>query len=166
MAGGMRTGFLIAALVAAAFLGFSFFGTRHENWFLRAAQENAVRCLTKSPCTSLTAQSGIVPNARPPLSYASACAKPGDWQQLKSVSNDKTRIGPDLHRQDDLPLSHGHFAWPRRGYRAMDGVRRSILRAGRQGALTHALRGADQRRQFQYGVPIAGGAGRIQDAVD
>lgn len=92
MAGGMRTGFLIAALVAAAFLGFSFFGTRHENWFLRAAQENAVRCLTKSPCTSLTAQSGIVPNARPPLSYASACAKPGDWQQLKSVSNDKTRI--------------------------------------------------------------------------
>jgi len=92
MTGTVRAGFLIAAVLAAAYLGFSFFGTHHENWFVRVARENAVRCLTVSPCTSLTAQSGLIRNAPPPLSYASACAKPGNWQQLKGGSNDQARI--------------------------------------------------------------------------
>lgn len=87
-----RLGFLIAALVAAGFLAFSFFGTRHESWFVRAAQDNAIRCLTKSTCTRLTPDGGIIANARPPLSATSICARPQSWQQLKSVSNGQTRI--------------------------------------------------------------------------
>jgi hypothetical protein len=92
MTGSARLGFVIAALVAAAFLAFSFFGTRHESWFVRAAQDNAVRCLTKSPCPSLTVKGGIARAARPPLSATSICAKPQSWQQLKSASNGQTRI--------------------------------------------------------------------------
>lgn len=92
MQGSVRLGFLIAAFVALAFLGFSFFGTRHENWFVRAAQDSAVRCLTKSSCISLAAQGGIVAHTRPPLASASLCARRENWQQLKSVSNGQTRI--------------------------------------------------------------------------
>ncbi len=92
MTSSARLGLLIAALVTAGFLAFSFFGTRHESWFVRAAQDNAVRCLTKSACTSLTAQGGIAANARPPAPPSSACAKRENWQQLKSVSNGQTRI--------------------------------------------------------------------------
>lgn len=92
MTGSTRLGLLIAAMVAAGFLAFSFFGTRHESWFVRAAQDNAVRCLTASPCTSLTTQGAIIANARPPLRAASACAKAHRWQQLKGVSNGQTRI--------------------------------------------------------------------------
>lgn len=92
MASSTRLGLIVAAVVAAGFLAISFFGTRHESWFVRAAQDNAVRCLTVSPCTSLTAQGGITPNASPPLAAASACAKPHIWRQLKTVSNGQTRI--------------------------------------------------------------------------
>jgi hypothetical protein len=92
MRNSIRLGFLIAALVAAAFLGFSFFGTRHENWFVRAAQDNAVRCLTKAACTRLMPGAAVLTNARPPLGETSNCAQPHKWQQLKSVSNGQTRI--------------------------------------------------------------------------
>lgn len=87
-----RLGFGIAVLFAAGVLAFSFFGTRHESWFVRAAQDNAVRCLTTATCTALSAQGAITAKARPPLTSASTCAKRENWQQLKAVSNGQTRI--------------------------------------------------------------------------
>jgi hypothetical protein len=92
MSGSTRVGLAIAALVALGFLGFSFFGTRHESWFVRAAQHNAVRCLTKAACTRLIPGGGIITKARPPLGEFSACARRENWQQLKSTSNGQTRI--------------------------------------------------------------------------
>lgn len=92
MKSSVRLGFWIAALVAASFLAFQFFGTRHETWFVRAAQDNAVRCLTKSPCTRLMPDGGVLANARPPLGVSSVCARREHWLQLKGVSNGQTRI--------------------------------------------------------------------------
>ncbi len=91
MQGSVRTGFIIAALVAAGFLAFSVFGTRHESWFVRAAQQNAVRCLTQSPCPRFTAQGSVLPKA-PPLASGSPCAQRAAWRQLKSDSNGQTSI--------------------------------------------------------------------------
>ncbi len=92
MQGSVRLGFWIAAVIAAVVLAFSFFGTRHESWFVRAAQQNAVRCLTQSPCPQLTAKGVLVAEARPPLDAASVCARRENWQQLKSASDGQTRI--------------------------------------------------------------------------
>ena len=92
MSNSIRLGFMIAALFAAAVLGYSFFGTRHESWFVRAAQGNAVRCLTKTPCTALTIDGVMTAKAPPPLASTSPCASPDAWRQLKTVSNGQTRI--------------------------------------------------------------------------
>ncbi len=87
-----RLGFGIAALVAATFLALQLFGSKHESWFVHAAQDNAVRCLTKSTCTRLMADGGVLSNARPPLSTTSVCARRENWLQLKGVSNGQTKI--------------------------------------------------------------------------
>ncbi len=75
-------GFAIAALVACAVLGFWLFGDRHEDWFLRAAKDGAVRCLTAGACTRIGAQGEVV-RAAPPVA-GSVCAKPSDWHAVMS----------------------------------------------------------------------------------
>lgn len=92
MQGSVRLGFWIAAVIATIVLGYYFFGTRHEGWFIRAAQDNAVRCLTKSPCTRLMPGGGLISNARPPLGEASVCARRENWHQLQAASNRQTSI--------------------------------------------------------------------------
>jgi hypothetical protein len=91
MQGGARLGWGIAALLAAGVLVFYLTGGHSEGWFLRAARENAVRCLTKAPCTRMTARGVIVP-AAPPLSAASRCARPDAWKPVRAVAGVRTRI--------------------------------------------------------------------------
>jgi hypothetical protein len=88
MNGSIRLGFGIAVLFAAGVFAVSIFG-KHDDWFLRAARANAVRCLTKMPCTRIDAKGATVNDAPPPLSPASACAKPENWQDAKAVTGGK-----------------------------------------------------------------------------
>jgi hypothetical protein len=92
MQGGMRLGLAIAALFAAAVLAFHFFGNRHEDWFVRTAQENAVRCLTDTPCPRVAANGAVSEDAPPPLAPDSGCARQKNWRQEKSASGDQPRI--------------------------------------------------------------------------
>jgi len=91
MRGSVGVGFGIAALFATGVVAVTLFGD-HQSWFVRAAQGNAARCLTASPCPRLEAAGKVVMNAPPPLSAASPCAKPGAWDEVKAVSNGQTRI--------------------------------------------------------------------------
>lgn len=82
MQGTVRVGFGIAALFAAGVIVVAMFGN-HQSWFVRAAQANAVRCLTEAPCARI--ESGGVKAAPAPLAAASPCAKPENWQPVDSV---------------------------------------------------------------------------------
>jgi len=81
----------IAALFAVGVVAVALFGD-HQSWFVRAAQGNAARCLTASPCVRIDAHGAIVKNAPPPLPKDSRCAKPKAWAELKAVSNGQTKI--------------------------------------------------------------------------
>ena len=83
-------GFGIAALFAAGVFVVSVFGN-HEYWFVRAARENAVRCLTGASCPRLD-NTGAIVTMKPPLNKDSRCAKPGAWAEVKAASNGQTRI--------------------------------------------------------------------------
>lgn len=87
----VRLGFGIAALFAAGVIVVALFGN-HQSWFVRAARDNAVRCLTVSPCPRLDAYGTVVMNAPPPLTAANRCAKPQAWAEVKAASNGPTRI--------------------------------------------------------------------------
>ena len=91
MRGSVGVGFGIAALFAAGVVVVALFGN-HQSWFVRAAEENAVRCLTASPCPRIDVAGKVVMNAPPPLTAASACAKPNAWQEVKAISNGPTKI--------------------------------------------------------------------------
>jgi len=80
-------GFAIAALLACGVLGFSVFGDRHEDWMVRAAQSEAVRCLTNSSCTRIDAAGAVVRGAPP----KGACSKPSQWH---AVLDAKKRVVP------------------------------------------------------------------------
>ncbi len=86
----VRLGFGIAALFAVGVFVVSVFGN-HQSWFVRAAQANAVQCMTASSCPRIDAK-GAITNARPPLSPTSPCAKPHAWTEVKAVSNGQTRL--------------------------------------------------------------------------
>lgn len=92
MTGRSRLGMPIAVLFVVLAIGYWFYGGGSEGWFVRTAQQNAVRCLSRSPCTFLTAEGKIVPAARPPLASGDACADTKNWRQLKPVSNGRTPI--------------------------------------------------------------------------
>jgi hypothetical protein len=78
-------GIAIAALFAAGVLAVTLFG-RHDDWFLRAAQDNAVRCLARSPCPRLAGGGSVTFAAPPPLTAASSCANPRAWQAVEGAS--------------------------------------------------------------------------------
>lgn len=80
----LALGFGIAVLFAAGVFAVSVFG-RHDDWFLRAARANAVHCLTKGPCTRIDRKGAILKDVPPPLSPASACAKPENWSDAKAA---------------------------------------------------------------------------------
>lgn len=82
MTNSVRLGFGIAALFAAGVFAVSLFG-HHDDWFLRAARDGAVRCLTKSPCVRIDSGGVVVPSAPPPLAAASRCARPGNWRVVE-----------------------------------------------------------------------------------
>lgn len=82
MTGSTRLGFGIAALFAVGVFAVYLFGD-HSNWFTRAAQGNAVRCLTQSACPRLTLEGPIVTSATPPLTAASRCAQAGNWHEME-----------------------------------------------------------------------------------
>jgi len=68
-----RLGMGIAALFAVGVLGIGLFGGHSESYFVRAAQESAVRCLTgQAPCLRLDGTTAR--KAAAPLTAASACA--------------------------------------------------------------------------------------------
>ncbi|GAA0556635.1 hypothetical protein [Rhizomicrobium electricum] len=90
MHGSVRLGFGIAALLAAGVFVVKVFGN-HESWFVRAAQANAVRCLTQSSCPRLD-NTGAAVDVRPPLAKDSRCAKTKAWAEVKAVSNGQTKI--------------------------------------------------------------------------
>jgi hypothetical protein len=90
MHGSVRLGFGIAALLAAGVFVVKVFGN-HESWFVRAAQSNAVRCLTQSSCPRLD-MTGAAVTVRPPLTKDSRCAKPKAWAEMKALSNGQTKV--------------------------------------------------------------------------
>jgi hypothetical protein len=90
MHGSIRLGFGIAALLAAGVFVVKVFGN-HESWFVRAAQANAVRCLTEASCPRLD-NTGAAVTVRAPLTRDSRCAKTNGWAEVKAVSNGQTRI--------------------------------------------------------------------------
>jgi hypothetical protein len=90
MQNSIRLGFGIAALFAAGVFVVSVFGN-HDSWFVRAAKDNAVRCLTASVCPRLDT-TGAVVTTRPPLANDSRCAKPKGWAEVKAASNGQTKI--------------------------------------------------------------------------
>lgn len=85
MTGSTRLGVGIAALFAAGVFAVYLFDD-HSSWFTRAAQDNAVRCLTQSACPRLTLEGPIVTSAAPPLTGASRCAKPESWHEMARAS--------------------------------------------------------------------------------
>jgi hypothetical protein len=91
MGGSVRLGFGIAALFAAGVVAVSVFGN-HDSWFLRAAKDNAVRCLTASACPRLDTTGEVALTAHPPLTKDSRCAKPKGWAEVKAASNGQTKI--------------------------------------------------------------------------
>jgi hypothetical protein len=91
MRGSVGVGVGIAALFAAGVVAVTLLGN-HQSWFVRAAQGNAVRCLTVSPCVRIDAQSAMMKNAPLPLPKDSRCAKPKAWAEVKAVSNGQTKI--------------------------------------------------------------------------
>ena len=91
MRGSVRLGMGIAALFAAGVLVVRLFGGHTESYFVRAAQENAVRCLTgHAPCLRL--DDAAVRKVPPPLTAASACANPNAWKEVRAVSNGQSQI--------------------------------------------------------------------------
>ena len=90
MRGSVRLGMGIAALFAIGVLGIGLFGGHSESYFVRAAQESAVRCLTGSACPRLDAKGVAIAPA--PLTAASPCAKPNAWKEVRAVSNGQTQI--------------------------------------------------------------------------
>lgn len=91
MKGSVRLGLWIAVLFAGGVIAVNLFGS-HESWFVRAAQDNAVRCLTETPCARMEAGGAITAKAKPPLGRDSLCAKQKNWKQLEGVSNGQTSI--------------------------------------------------------------------------
>lgn len=86
----MRTstglGFGIAALAAAGVLALYLFGSGREDWMSRAAQQEAVRCLTSGPCVEIDAHGWVVRQAQAPLTSGSVCAVRKNW---RAVPDDK-----------------------------------------------------------------------------
>jgi hypothetical protein len=81
----------IAAVFAVGVLSLQLFGGHTESYFVRAAQESAVRCLTgQAPCLRL--DGAAVRKAPAPLTAASACAKPTAWKDVRAVSNGQSQI--------------------------------------------------------------------------
>jgi len=82
----MRTstglGFGIAALAAAGVLAVYLFGSGREDWMSRAAQQEAVRCLTSGPCVQIDAHGWVVRQARAPLTTDSGCAARKNWRAV------------------------------------------------------------------------------------
>lgn len=81
MQGPARFGFGIAALFAAGVAAVYLFGD-HESWFVRAARDNAVRCLTQSPCAEVIDANIVRFAVKPPLGAGSLCAKGENWKPL------------------------------------------------------------------------------------
>lgn len=71
-------GFAIAALLACLVLGFSVFGDRHEDWLVRAAQSEAVRCLSDAACPRMDARGEVVRGVPP----KGVCAKASRWHAV------------------------------------------------------------------------------------
>jgi hypothetical protein len=77
----------------------------HESWFVRAAQGNAVRCLTVSSCPRLD-MTGAVATVRPPLTKDSRCAKTKAWADVKALSNGQTKVVLLCADRDQVYLYH------------------------------------------------------------
>jgi len=91
MRSSVRLGMGIAAVFAAGVLGVRLFGGHNESYFVRAAQESAVRCLTgQAPCLRLDGATARKADA--PLTAASACARPNGWKEVRAVSNGQSQI--------------------------------------------------------------------------
>lgn len=78
-------GFGIAALAAAGVFAMTVFGSGHGDWMLRAAQQQAVRCLTSAACVEVTGEGKAVTHSRPPISPDSRCARKKNWHARASV---------------------------------------------------------------------------------
>jgi hypothetical protein len=90
--GSTRLGFGIASLFAGGVIAFSLFSDKHESWFVRAAQDGAIRCLTGTACTQMDAAGAVTAKAKPPLGTDSVCAERKGWKELQGVSNGQTSI--------------------------------------------------------------------------
>ncbi len=106
-----RLGFGIAALFAAGVFVVYLFGD-HSSWFTRAAQGNAVRCMTEQACPRLTLQGPIVTSATPPLTTSSRCAKAQNWHEVKGVPNALTRLTVTCSDGDTYLYHMGKLANP------------------------------------------------------
>ena len=78
-------GFAIAVLVAWVVFGLWLFGDRADDWMLRAAQNQAARCLTEGGCVHIDARGGVAGSAV--LATHSVCGKPQNWHPVMSAKN-------------------------------------------------------------------------------
>ena len=109
MRGSVRLGMGIAALFAVGVLGIGLFGG--QSYFVRAAQERAVRCLTGSACPRLDAK-----GEPEPLTATSPCAKPNAWKEVRAVSNGQSGIVVTCSDRGKAYLYHmGKLARPDAG---------------------------------------------------
>ena len=87
----LRFGMGIAVVTAGIFIALRVLGGHTESYFVRAAQESAVRCLTgQAVCQHL--QGKTVRRERGPLTAASACATANAWKEVRALSNGQAQI--------------------------------------------------------------------------
>lgn len=80
----IRLGFGIAVLFAAGVVAVSVFG-RHDSWFLRAGQGNAVRCLVQSPCVQVIDHDTAKLAETVPLAASSPCGQGKNWHKVSGA---------------------------------------------------------------------------------
>jgi hypothetical protein len=81
-----QTGIGVVFVLAVVIVAYWLFGGANEEWFVRAARDGAVQCLTRAPCAFVDAEGKIAGAKPPPLSSASPCADPKAWQRVDAGS--------------------------------------------------------------------------------